>query len=101
MASLETAIGLAAAICTTASYVPQLKKCYVTKKAGDLSLKMFLVLAVGIALWCVYGVLKGDRVIMIANGISLLFLFFILYFKLREMFGPRAPKSAEPGTSAA
>lgn len=87
MPSLETAIGLAAAFCTTVSYVPQLKKCYVTRRAGDLSLKMFLVLALGIALWCLYGVMKRDLVITVANGISLTFLCFILYFKLREIYG--------------
>lgn len=87
MPSLETAIGLAAAFCTTFSYLPQLKKCYVTKRAGDLSLKMFLVLALGVGLWCLYGVMKGDIVIMGANGLSLMFLAVILYYKLRERFG--------------
>jgi MtN3 and saliva related transmembrane protein len=84
MASFETIVGLVAAFCTTVSYIPQLKKCYVTRKAGDLSLKMFLILALGIGLWCLYGGLKGDWVIMIANGVSLLLLANILYFKLRE-----------------
>ena len=35
-----TAIGGAAAFCTTVSYVPQLKKCWETGEAGDLSLKL-------------------------------------------------------------
>jgi MtN3 and saliva related transmembrane protein len=48
-----TTIGLVAAICTTASYYPQLRKCWETGSAGDLSLKMFLTLAAGAALWVV------------------------------------------------
>jgi MtN3 and saliva related transmembrane protein len=83
--NFTTAIGLLAAFCTTVSYVPQLKKCWQTGSAGDLSLKMFLTLALGIALWIVYGVLQGDVVIILANSVSLLLLLGILAFKLREM----------------
>jgi MtN3 and saliva related transmembrane protein len=79
-----TVVGLAAAVCTTVSYYPQLKKCWDTGSAGDLSLKMFSILAVGIALWIGYGVLKSDYVIILANSVSLCFLGGILYFKLRE-----------------
>ena len=78
-----TIIGLAAAICTTVSYYPQLKKCWDTGKAGDLSLKMFATLATGVALWVIYGVLKQDLVIIGANAVSLLLLSGILYFRLR------------------
>jgi MtN3 and saliva related transmembrane protein len=83
---LPTLIGLGAAFCTTLSYYPQLKKCWDTGSAGDLSLKMFLTLAVGVALWIVYGILKRDAVIIIANGVSLALLLGILYFKLRGRY---------------
>ena len=82
-----TTVGVLAAFCTTASYFPQLKKCWETGSAGDLSLKMFTILACGIALWVVYGILQGDAVIMIANSISFLLLMGILYFRVREDFG--------------
>jgi MtN3 and saliva related transmembrane protein len=81
---LATLIGLIAAFCTTVSYYPQLKKCWETGSAGDLSLKMFLTLASGVALWAVYGFLKSDPVIILANVIGLALLGGILYFKLRE-----------------
>ena len=81
---LTTLVGGAAAICTTASYFPQLKKCWETGQAGDLSLKMFAILATGVALWDVYGFLKSDLVIIAANVTSLALLMGILYFKLRE-----------------
>jgi MtN3 and saliva related transmembrane protein len=81
---LETLIGGAAAFCTTVSYVPQLRKCWTTGETGDLSLKMLLLLATGLALWMVYGFVRGDIAIIIANGISLTLLGCILYFKLRE-----------------
>lgn len=84
--SATTLIGLMAALCTTVSYIPQLKKCWETGSAGDLSLKMFSILAAGIALWVVYGVLQGDAVIILANSASLVLLAGILYFRLREDF---------------
>jgi MtN3 and saliva related transmembrane protein len=79
-----SAIGLIAAFCTTVSYIPQLKKCWQTESAGDLSLKTFTVLATGVALWVLYGVLQNDSIIILANAVSLSFLLGILYFKLRE-----------------
>jgi MtN3 and saliva related transmembrane protein len=93
MISLATLIGILAAFLTTASYVPQLKKCWNTGSAEDLSLRMFAILAAGIALWLVYGFMQNDLVIVFANGISLLLLANILYFKLREVFGRKGHKA--------
>lgn len=81
---METIIGSLAAFCTTVSYLPQVRKCWSTGRADDLSLKMFLTLAAGLSLWVVYGLLKGDAVIVLANVTSLCFLAIILYFKLRS-----------------
>jgi MtN3 and saliva related transmembrane protein len=85
MVSLTTIIGFVAACCTTASYFPQLRKCWATGTAEDLSFKMLVTLAAGIALWVVYGMLQGDWVIILANTVSLALLFGILFFKVREM----------------
>jgi MtN3 and saliva related transmembrane protein len=82
---ITTVVGLAAAFCTTVSYYPQLRKCWQSGSAGDLSLKMFAILATGVALWVAYGFLKSDFVIIIANAISLCLLLGILYFKIREL----------------
>jgi MtN3 and saliva related transmembrane protein len=79
----QTVIGGVAAFCTTASYFPQLKKCWETGSAGDLSFKMFSILAAGVALWAAYGFLKEDIVITMANVVSLASLLGILYFKVR------------------
>jgi MtN3 and saliva related transmembrane protein len=78
-----TAVGGMAAFCTTISYLPQLRKCWQTGHAGDLSLTMFMVLSAGVALWIAYGFLKSDFVIVFANAVSLFLLFGILSFKLR------------------
>jgi MtN3 and saliva related transmembrane protein len=98
---LETAIGTAAAFCTTVSYLPQLRKCWRTGETGDLSLRMLLLLAAGLALWLVYGTLRGDAVIIIANGISLVLLGGIIYFKIRSRSHDReASELHQPRTVA-
>ena len=81
---LETFIGAAAAFCTTVSYIPQLKKVWSTGETGDLSLKMLLLLAAGLGLWILYGLIRADIVIVVANTVSLTLLACIIFFKMRE-----------------
>jgi MtN3 and saliva related transmembrane protein len=95
---MNTGIGLFAAFCTTISYFPQLKKCWETNSAGDLSLKMFLILGLGVATWVVYGFLQGDIIIIIANSASLCLLLGILYFKLKERSGASSRSSLPRST---
>ena len=85
MFSLETLVGAVAAICTTASYFPQLKKSWETGETDDLSKKMLLLLGIGLTLWLVYGVMRGDLVIVAANGASLAMLSVIGALKLRSV----------------
>ena len=82
-------LGLIAAFCTTVSYVPQLHKCWSKNTAADLSLYMLLVLATGLALWIIYGVMQGDWVIIAANSAGLALLGMIIGFKIREMVSAR------------
>ena len=84
MSTFATVIGLAAAVCTTAANVPQLKKAWTTGQTDHISLKMLLLLACGLALWVVYGVLQEDIVIILANGVSLALLAGLLYLKLLQ-----------------
>ena len=95
-----TIIGLFAAFCTTISYFPQLKKCWQTGSAGDLSLKTFATLAIGVALWVLYGFLKSDIVIILANVISFCLLIGILYFKLRERLRHQPEGGAREGVAS-
>jgi MtN3 and saliva related transmembrane protein len=102
---LTTLIGSVAALCTTVSYFPQLRKCWTTGSAGDLSFATFATLATGVGLWTIYGVLKSDLVIIAANFVSLCLLLGILAFKLREDRGSgggpfRARRSAPSPASA-
>jgi MtN3 and saliva related transmembrane protein len=83
MPTLETLVGFVAAVCTTVSYFPQVWKCWQTGSSGDLSLRMLLILSTGIGLWVLYGILKGDMVIILANFVSLMMLCTLLVFKVK------------------
>ena len=84
MSTFVTVIGLAAAVCTTTANLPQLKKAWTTGQTDDISLKTLLLFGGGLALWVVYGILKEDIVIILANGISLAVLAALLFLKLLQ-----------------
>lgn len=84
-----TIIGLVAAFLTTGAYVPQAVKTWRTRRTGDLSLSMFTMVFLGTVSWLVYGILKDDLPIILANTITLGTSFIILYFKLREVMEQR------------
>jgi MtN3 and saliva related transmembrane protein len=76
-------VGYAAAVCTTVSHIPQLMRVWRTRSTEDISLRMFLILAAGLALWTAFGVLTGSMPIIVANAVSFVFASTILGFKLR------------------
>jgi MtN3 and saliva related transmembrane protein len=84
MSTFATVIGLAAAVCTTTANLPQLKKAWTTGQTDDISLKTLLLFGCGLVLWVVYGILKEDIVIILANGISLGVLAALLFLKLMQ-----------------
>ena len=81
---LVTLIGLAAAFCTTAAFLPQVIQTWRTRSTKDLSLPMFLIFTTGIALWLVYGLFVRDIPLIAANGTTLVLSGTILFFKLRH-----------------
>ena len=76
-------IGFAAATCTTVAYAPQVIKVWKTRSTGDISLGMFLVMVLGLALWLAYGLLSGDAPLVAANAVTMLLAGGILVMKLR------------------
>ena len=83
MAILDYA-GYAAAVCTTGAYVPQVLRVWRTRSTHDISLKMFLVLVTGLALWLTYGIWRSEIPLIAANGVTLMLASTILYFKLKH-----------------
>lgn len=77
-------IGYVAAFCTTIAFVPQARTVWKTRSTRDLSLAMFLIFTVGVALWLVYGLLLGSWPITIANIFTLVLAGYILFMKITE-----------------
>lgn len=77
---LET-LGYIAGILTTVAFVPQVMQIYRTKSAKDVSLSMFLLFTVGVALWLAYGLMTHSFPVVAANTVTLMLSFVILYFK--------------------
>lgn len=76
-------IGAAAACCTTFSFVPQALRIVRTRDTTAISLPMYLVFGVGIALWLLYGVLCVSWPIIAANTVTLALVTVIIALKLR------------------
>ena len=77
------AIGSVAAVLTTASFVPQAWHSFKTRDVSGVSLGMYSVFTLGVALWLLYGVLLQSWPLMIANSITLVLAAAILGMKLR------------------
>lgn len=82
--NLTTLIGLIAGICTTGSLLPQVIKIFRTGQARDISLLMYILLGIGIALWLTYGIMLHDMPIILANVTSLLLTASILVMKIKH-----------------
>ena len=78
-------IGVSAAILTSLSYIPQVRKAWPRGSTKDLSLHMLIVLTTGLLLWVGYGLLKADWVIVAANSVGAALSASVLIFKIRDM----------------
>ncbi len=83
-------LGYAAATLTTAAFVPQAWLTFRSRDVSGISLSMYSVFTVGIALWLAYGWALQAWPIVVANFVTLLLAISILLMKL--LISPRPPK---------
>ena len=76
-------LGYAAALLTTAAYVPQLVRVIRLRSARDISLPTFLLFAIGVFLWLLYGLYTGSMPIILCNAANLFLSMSIVFLKLR------------------
>ena len=84
IANLTNIIGSAAAVLTTLAFIPQAYHSYKTRDLSGISLPMYCVFTMGVALWLAYGLLKLDWPIIIANVITLGLSMLILVLKIKS-----------------
>lgn len=80
--NLTDLVGTAAACLTTLSFLPQAWHSFKSRDVSGVSLGMYIVFTMGVALWLVYGVMLGAWPIVIANVITLILSLAILGMKL-------------------
>lgn len=80
--SLMDWLGYLAATLTTASFVPQAWLTFRTRNVSGISLGMYSVFTLGVALWLVYGVLLRAWPLIVANVVTLILASCILVMKI-------------------
>ena len=86
---LHELIGYRAACLTTCSFVPQALHTCRTRDVSGISLGMYSVFTVGVALWLAYGLALAAWPIVVANAITLALAGTILGMKL--VYSARRP----------
>lgn len=81
--SLPDLIGTAAAVCSMASFTPQIAKIWRDKDASSISLRMYVVTVTGFTLWTAYGFLTRSWPVAAANTVCLILSGVILSLKWR------------------
>ena len=76
-------VGLLAATLTTTAFLPQMIKTWQTKSAKDVSYTMLITFIIGVFLWLIYGIMRQDIAVILANVFTLLFNLTILYLKIK------------------
>lgn len=85
---IVTIVGVAAALFSIASFVPQAWKIWQTRETKALSTKMWIFNTTAFALWTTYGVFLEKWPIIVTNAICFVLAGFILTMKVT------APKTA-------
>lgn len=75
-------IGGAAATLTTTSFIPQAWQVWRTRHTTDISLGMYMLFTLGVALWLAYGIQLESWPIIIANSVTLLLAGTVLVMKI-------------------
>lgn len=81
-------VGFIAATLTTFSFVPQAYKVIKTKDVEGISLVMYIMFTIGVALWIIHGLKIGDFAVVGANCITLVFALIILTYKIKYLKKP-------------
>ena len=77
-------MGYLAAFLTTAAFLPQTYQTIKTRDTKAISLAMYVLFTLGIALWLAYGLLIGSWPLIFANAITFVMALTILIMKIKE-----------------
>lgn len=69
--ALPDIVGAAAALCSMASFTPQIIKTWRERDASAISLRMYAVTVTGFTLWTLYGLLTASWPVIGSNAVCL------------------------------
>ncbi len=78
-------IGYGAAILTTAAFIPQALKSWSSRDLSGVSLSMYSLFTLGVALWLLYGIALQSWPIILANCITLALAGLVLSLKISHL----------------
>ncbi len=76
-------VGFVAATLTSGSFIPQAVMTIRTRDTRSISLSMYVIFTIGVALWLVYGISLESWPMIFANSTTLALAATILVLKLR------------------
>ena len=76
-------LGYAAAALTTISFLPQVWRTFRTHDVSGISLRMYSVFTLGVAVWLAYGIVLEETPMIIANALTLVLACAVLVMRLR------------------
>jgi len=84
-------LGYIAGICTAIVFLPQSIETVKTKNVQGLSLSTYIIYAIGMLSWILYGIYLNSIQMMIFNSISLVFALIILYIIIKNKNQQKTP----------
>ncbi len=81
--ALVNTVGVAAAFCSMASFVPQVIKIWREQDASQVSTRMYVVTVLGFSLWIVYGAVLQSWPLVVSNAVCLTLSAAVLFLKWR------------------
>jgi MtN3 and saliva related transmembrane protein len=82
--TLIDTVGFVAGALTTAAFVPQVLKSWQTRDLSGVSLRMYGLFTLGVALWLVYGLMVVSWPVIVCNAITLVLAGGVLTLKIRH-----------------
>jgi len=81
MTSLDW-LGLVATGFTTSSFIPQVWRTWQTRDVSGISLPTYVIITIGLGLWLIYGILRGDLPLTVANAVMVVLTGAITVMKI-------------------
>jgi MtN3 and saliva related transmembrane protein len=75
-------LGLVATRLTTDSFIPQVATTWKARDVSGISLPSYLIITLGLALWLMYSLVKGDLALIVTNSVMVVLTAAISLMKI-------------------